>query len=490
MFKSQETKNFALITAFIIVIVFLKSRRKGHYNILKAKEKISKQRLIILLSIILAIPVAWILIIRLEGGKPLIKLELLSEAIGASQELSISVTDIKSGLRRVWIGLLQNGRETVLLEKDFPAKGLIVGGSKYEESFKVKIDPEKRGIKDGEAILRIVTSDFSWRQWFKGNRTYLEKNIIIDTKPPEIDIISRFHNISQGGACLIIYKLSEQCHRSGVYVEENFFPGHSGHFQDKNILMAFFALNHKQDPGTKIFVKAIDRAGNTSKAGFNYNIKRKVFKKDIINISDRFLNWKMPEFDIYIPQDPKLTIKDKFLKVNQDIRKDSSNKVIEITENTDKVLYWSGVFLRLPKSANEAGFADNRTYKYKNKIIDRQVHLGIDLASIAHSPVPAANKGKVVFAGSIGIYGKTIIIDHGFGLHSMYAHLSSYNVKEKQIVSKGEIIGHTGITGLAGGDHLHFSMLIHNTFVNPIEWWDKAWIKNNISSKIDYASEY
>jgi len=54
-----------------------------------------------------------------------------------------------------------------------------------------------------------------------------------------------------------------------------------------------------------------------------------------------------------------------------------------------------------------------------------------------------------------------------------------------KIVSKGEIIGRTGITGLAGGDHLHFGMLVGKTFVNPIEWWDTSWIKNNISGKIN-----
>ena len=160
-------------------------------------------------------------------------------------------------------------------------------------------------------------------------------------------------------------------------------------------------------------------------------------------------------------------------------------KITGLGEKTGKVLYWDGVFLRLPKSANRAGFADHREYKYKGRIIDRQVHLGIDLASIAHSPVPASNKGKVVFAGPIDIYGKTVMIDHGFGLLSMYSHLSSYDVQEGQIVSKGEIIGRTGITGLAGGDHLHFSILIHNTFVNPLEWWDAAWIKNNITNKIN-----
>ncbi|MCP4215581.1 MAG: M23 family metallopeptidase, partial [bacterium] len=101
-----------------------------------------------------------------------------------------------------------------------------------------------------------------------------------------------------------------------------------------------------------------------------------------------------------------------------------------------------------------------------------------------HAPVPAANKGKVVFSGIIGIFGKTVMIDHGFGLFSTYSHLSAFDVKPGQIVSKGEIIGKTGITGLAGGDHLHFGMMVHDTFVNPVEWWDAGWIKNNITDKI------
>ena len=110
--------------------------------------------------------------------------------------------------------------------------------------------------------------------------------------------------------------------------------------------------------------------------------------------------------------------------------------------------------------------------------------MGIDLASLAHSPVPAANTGKVVFSDYLGIYGNTIIIDHGFGLFSMYSHLSELNVQPGQKVSRGDIIARTGSTGLAGGDHLHFSMLVHATFVNPVEWWDPAWIENNVSSKI------
>ena len=69
----------------------------------------------------------------------------------------------------------------------------------------------------------------------------------------------------------------------------------------------------------------------------------------------------------------------------------------------------------------------------------------------------------------------------------MYAHLSNIGVKVGDRLSKGDILGRTGSTGLAGGDHLHFSVLIHDTFVDPVEWWDMKWIQHNILSKIEQA---
>ena len=147
-------------------------------------------------------------------------------------------------------------------------------------------------------------------------------------------------------------------------------------------------------------------------------------------------------------------------------------------------MYWQGAFGRLPGSATRSGFGDRRTYFYQGQKIDQQFHLGVDLASLSQSPIPAANKGKIVFADRLGIYGKTIIIDHGFGLFSMYSHLSGFDRHVDQMVSKGEIIGRTGNTGLAGGDHLHFSVLVNDVFVNPLEWWDATWIIHNVTGKI------
>jgi murein DD-endopeptidase MepM/ murein hydrolase activator NlpD len=84
----------------------------------------------------------------------------------------------------------------------------------------------------------------------------------------------------------------------------------------------------------------------------------------------------------------------------------------------------------------------------------------------------------------LGIYGNTVVIDHGQGLASVYGHLSSVGVAVDQRVEKGAVIGHSGQTGLAGGDHLHFAMMINGVFVDPIEWWDPHWITDNVSRKL------
>lgn len=454
---------------------------------MKTSKKIKKRWLILPFCLIILFPAAWLSIVKMEGEKPAVILDMPSDSIGIKKEISITVTDPKSGVYSIWAGLLQGGKETVLFEKKFPGSRFIGGGKVRRTSFSIKIEPKKMGMVEGKAILRMVVNDYSWRGWWHGNRTYIEKNVMIDTTPPEVLVLSKAHNVSQGGSCLVIYRLNEPCSKSGVYAGGNFFPGYSGYFKDQHIFMSFFALGYDQGQRTNIFVKAIDFAGNSTRSGFPHYIKKKVFKKDSINITDRFLEWKMPEFDTGGDIGSSGSLLDKFLFVNRKLRRDNYVQIKRLAKNTDNRLYWSGAFLRLPGSTRKAGFADHRKYKYKGTIVDRQVHLGIDLASVAHAKVPASNRGKVVFTKTIGIYGQTVMIDHGFGLFSTYSHLSSYSVKPGQIVSKGDIIGRTGNTGMAGGDHLHLGIMVHDIFVNPIEWWDESWVRHNITDKIKFV---
>lgn len=451
---------------------------------MKIKDIKFKTLLLTAVALIVAIPIIWLLLTRLEGSKPTVTMEPASPSLGASQELTVTAADVKSGLRKVWIGLLKDGKEAVLFQKEYPSPGIAGTAKVKKDTFSFLVEPKKLGLTDGKALLRMAVWDHSWRGWLNGNKAYVEQEVIIDTIPPRIRLLTRNHNISQGGAGLVIYSLSEQCPQNGVFVGENFFQGYSGYFSDKRIHMAFIALDYSQGSGTEFYISAVDLAGNSSRSGFPHYIRKRAFKKDVISLSDQFLSMKMPEFEIDGSLTPDMSMVDKFLKVNRELRLNSYQQIVSSTEKTENGLLWEEKFLRLPNSARKANFADHRAYSYNGRIIDRQVHLGVDLAATAHSPVPAANSGKIAFVGDVGIYGITVVIDHGFGLFSTYSHLNSAEAQIGEDVQKGQIIGHTGMTGLAGGDHLHFGVLIQKVFVNPIEWWDPLWIKNNITGKI------
>jgi hypothetical protein len=451
-----------------------------------------KKTLASILILITASVIVYAFFYLFEGKAPVVDTALPSGYLKKEQELSFTLHDPKTGLQQVMVTLSQQGKETVLIDKQYESSGFlnIFSSSKtLTDFFKIPIDALKYGITDGELTLSITASDNSLWGWGKGNISHIEKKMVYDSKPPEIHVLSEQHNIERGGSGLILYKVFEDHIKTGVQVGDDFFPGNPGLFENKNIYACFFALSYLQGPGTKISLVAEDMAGNITRKSFYHHIRDKQYKTDILNISDEFLEQKMPEFDLgdregeFQGQENPLV--KKFLYINGDLRKENEVQVFSLTSASEPIKYWDGIFLRLSGSERKAGFADHRIYQYNGSEIDRAVHLGIDLASTARSPVYAANKGKVLSTQPIGIYGNTVIVDHGFGLCSLYSHLSEITVQEGDRVEKETQIGLTGLSGMAAGDHLHFSMMVGHVFVNPIEWWDDSWIKNNIISKID-----
>ena len=424
-------------------------------------------------------------VFRMESEMPQIKIDMPTMLIGKTKELKVDVEDRKSGIKRLWVAILQDGKEMNILDKKYSASGILQKGKIHSDSIYINVEPEKIGFKDGKAMFRMMAVDYSWKSWGKGNRTYIEQEINIDTEAPITRVLSGIHNISPGGSNVVAYELSEPCTSSGVMVADHFYPGYPAPGLRNETRVAFFALGYQQGTGVKIKLIAEDLAGNRSQTDFPHYIKSKIFKKDTIQISDKFILGRMPEFENDLAGHQLESLKDKFLFVNRDLRTQNRAALTSLTHRSDPEIHWDGRFLRLPRSATQSGFGDQRTYKYRDKNIDQQTHLGIDLASVAMSPVPAANSGRVIYAEKLGIYGHTLVIDHGGGLFTMYAHLSSFSVHDDQMVRKGDIIGHTGNSGLSGGDHLHYSVLLSGTFVDPIEWWDATWIHNNIRSKID-----
>jgi murein DD-endopeptidase MepM/ murein hydrolase activator NlpD len=258
---------------------------------------------------------------------------------------------------------------------------------------------------------------------------------------------------------------------------------------DPAVRVAFFSLLYDQDVETPMRVYARDPAGNTGRADFDHRTFPKPFKRSRIELDDRFLDRVVPAIlEGTTDVKPEGDTIAKFLVINGELRRKNAEKIASFAAQSAPEMLWGGVvFHPFTNSAVESAFADQRTYLYKGREVDRQVHLGFDLASIAGSPIVAANRGKVLFADELGIYGNCVILDHGMGVQSLYAHLSSIEVQAGQTVEKEQTLGRSGMTGLAGGDHLHFTMLVNGHMVNPVEWWDSHWIEDRILRKLRAA---
>jgi murein DD-endopeptidase MepM/ murein hydrolase activator NlpD len=416
-------------------------------------------------------------LILFEFEQPVVSVDKKIKFIGGSIELPFHAADKKSGISEISITLQQGETSYPLYDRKFPRQSWFsqAGPATVQET--LAIDAKKSALKEGPANLVLTVQDFS----LKRNTTELRLPVTVDSSIPKVIIDHTPSQLMPGGSGIVLYSLSEPCERHGAMVNNRFFQGYPVAGKN-NLFIAYVALpwDTKKLEDTRII--AVDQAGNEGQSLFTTHFKPAQDKTDRITISDGFLDKKIPEFQQSYPE-MKGTNLEKYLFVNNKVRVQNAEKIAAVCQDISPEQLWHDRFLRMP-GAKKAGYADQRTYYYKGQAIDHQTHLGIDIASTEHAEVRAANQGRVIFADYLGIYGNMVIIDHGQGVASLYSHLSRIETAVGNTVAKDEIIGHTGTTGMAGGDHLHFAMLIHGIFVTPTEWWDQHWINVNISKVI------
>ena len=317
--------------------------------------------------------------------------------------------------------------------------------------------------------------------------------------PPRLSVVSSFHYVNHGGSELVVYRVTPPEAQSGVRVGDRLYQGYpasgAGISTDDTLYVAFFALLHDQDLTTPIELYARDEAGNEARAEFDHQLFPQQFSRSRIQVSDDFLRRVVPAIVERAPdladEDPDGSDAewlDLYLFINGELRLRNRATVAALADDTTPRILWDGSFRQLANSQVESGFADHRTYVHEGDEIDQQVHLGFDLASTANTPVRSANQGRVIFSDYLGIFGNCVIIDHGMGLQSLYAHLSSIEVSSGDEVGQGQQLGLSGQTGLASGDHLHFTMLLQGHPVTPVEWWDPHWIEDRVLRKLSEAS--
>ncbi len=357
---------------------------------------------------------------------------------------------------RLTVKIIQNGKEIVLYD----------GLPKAEVSLVVK--PKRLGLKEGKAETVVEL-----RRFFFIKDEYRIRSVV-DYTPPRIDILFSPYAVMNGGSGAVRITVSEDSSLS-LKVGNLTFPFHK---VGSNVYVSLFAI--PLDFRGSIVVEAEDRVGNITRVEIPSLLRIKRYPKYRIELKGRERKIFLKVANLLGEEANKRSFIQAFKKVNEELRKENEKTISEISKKSEEKLYWKGKFLQLKNSKVVSVFGEKRIYTYGGKRISESYHWGYDLASVKNAPVEAANSGKVVYTGFLGIYGNTVIIDHGYGLMSLYGHLAEFKVKKGDIVKKGQIIGYTDTTGLAFGDHLHYEMMIYGVPVNPIEWWDKNWIKHNI----------
>lgn len=399
---------------------------------------------------------------RWEGEAPRLALEPDPSLLGRASTLQITASDEGTGLKSLRVDIRQGGRVVELLHESY-AK------ARRRVSQTLRIDPKALHLQEGTGLLHLEARDRSWRGG--GNIAYLERRIRIDITPPSLRVLFRPSPPAQGEARLLVYTSSEEIPRHGVLVGDLRFPGGSiagGRFA------AFFAVPLRVPSSTAVVLRAEDKAGNRSQLTLASTIHRRNRRRTHLWMDLPFLLRIVREFRAQNPSLPDEPL-EAFLKINRELREETHRRLWKLCQDSQPRKLWSGPFLR-PKGVRETStFGEDRVFVFQGRGVDQQDHMGVDLASTVNAPVRASNRGLVVFAGEMGIYGRTVLVDHGLGVFSMYGHLSRVHVEPGQTVDRGTLLGLTGSTGLATGDHLHFSILIWGVFVDPRPWWSSRW---------------
>jgi len=426
------------------------------------------------------------------GGEPSAELTSDLPGIGPETRIVASAFEPVRGLERWTLELIQGEQVTRLAGRELETRPAwkFWGPLTAEDGAEVTVGHRvTQGLTAGEARIRLS----AWRAgtWLRSPGPVVRELVLpVRLTPPQLGVLSSQHYPTQGGSEAVVYRVGETAIRHGVEAGGAFFPGYPLPGGLVGERFALFAVPFDLPAGTQIRLVAEDDVGNRAQAGFVDRLKPRELRSDRINVSDTFIGRVAPEIEAQTPGlEASGSLADRYVAINSGLRVDNRGEIAALADATLQEFLWKGAFEPLANGQVMARFADHRTYLYDGSKLDAQVHLGYDLASVKHAPVPAANAGVVVMAQYLGIYGNVVVLDHGFGLMTLYGHLSSFEVSLGARVTRGQTLGRTGVTGLAGGDHLHFGVFLHGTATDPVEWLDASWIQNRLARKLGFGEE-
>ena len=413
-----------------------------------------------------------VVVVLARSARPVLELTTDVKTIGQATPVSVHVTDPR-GIKNASAAIVQNGQTFMVWQLQEPVKA-------KEATWNFTAGVKTTALlKDGPAKLMVEAKSAD----LLGKSAKVERDVMVVTRPPSVSVDSEQHYIYIGMADLATFDVSGAYTAAGVRVGDQSFrawPMRGG----KPGMFALYAFAWNMPQTTVPVVFAANGAGNDVTSPLTVIFPKKEqphYTVHQLQISDQFMQKVVGELDPNGTGD----LVARFVKINNEMRKANNKTLSDLRLKTADHFLFSQPFQRQSHSAAEATFADLRHYIYQGKEIDQQVHLGYDLAVTQHVGVEASNDGRVVWAAPLGIYGNCIVVDHGYGLQTIYGHLSHIDVHEGDEVKRGQVMGQSGMTGMAGGDHIHFAMQLDGVQIDPKEWWDPHWIQDHVARRVE-----
>ncbi|WP_459102938.1 M23 family peptidase [Helicobacter pylori] len=336
------------------------------------------------------------------------------------------------------------------------------------------IKPEIMGLEDKCLSYEIQANDWSYANFFNGNKASFKQEVCVDTIKPSITILSRSPSIAYGGSAIVVFEaLDKNLSQAFVRVKKKDFEAFRllG-FKQRNVFIALVPWSYK-NKDFKAFIVAKDKA-------YNSNTTPLLFKRKTHRLREK-------DTDLSALKD-KIAKQEKFQNyTEQTLLKRFSNARPKDLEKIHKIALEQGDFYKdfshfqalKPLSGPfkmASNFLENRRILKDNQVLFQFLHLGVDLIPGKDLSLAFDSSVKRVFKGELDFYGNSLINCYGLGLCVFLAHLKD----DKSV----------GSSGLKIGSGLHLGTLLQGVFVRPNEWLNEQWIKTNIIAPIEQAKRF
>ena len=435
----------------------------------------------VLLVLLAAVAVLWFRV----APEPEVTVISDLPGIGPRTIVTVSARAGGRGLGPIRVELVQGGDSLLLEERTHrpPGPWSFGGDPVREVVLETEVGRDRApNLVEGLGVVR-VTVERPGTLLRRPPSHVAELSLPVRLRPPALGSLGVTATPTQSGSGVLRYTVGESAVWSGVEVGDYLFPGFPAPGGEVRDRFALFGVPYDSADPAPFRLVARDELGNEASVPFLGEIEPSPLRSSVIRLSEGFMARVVPAIMSRTPNfEDRGSLLDNYLMLNGDLRRRNAERMVEIAAESAPRQLWRGPFRQMRNTQVMDRFATRREYTYEGRVVDTQDHLGFDLASRVQDDIPAANSGVVVLAEYFGIYGNTVIVDHGYGLMTLYSHLSRIDVEVGQEVESGQRLGLSGQTGLAGGDHLHFAVLLGGLPVNPLEWFDALWIADHVGS--------